>query len=438
MRPELIIFGLVDDNKPCVEIASNFFKTQMEMTKLPDLKFAYWKGKSINKPMVIRLAYAFQKGLIYKNASKLKDKKNAKGKGYRITDHLPEELAEEQRRLQQIMKQNRTLSSATQLPMQLKKGKLTIANESYKKKVTTPTVKELLDLSEDSLKNTKEMILAQSDMSTEQGSSFLTLASVATTIKEVRNQYTHLKRKYSLATHISVAYRLAGLNKAYDEDCQDDGEHVMGRRMLDQLIESNEINICVFMVRYYGGVHIGPKRFSIVKDRVNQAMQRLCDGIVNKSMLPLRCLLGNPSSKRQKQRYRKSPRKQALQKKTPPPPADSVLQCRQALSTENDNGGLTTQDSDFNTGRDTFGTISPSRETWSNSSVIVVKHRLNNTSASNLCVEMRSDYGVRWSETSMPDALKTDQARFSFDDDENQNYLKEKTTEANTGYVNSN
>ena len=97
MQSELIVFGLIDDGRNCMEIANEFFKRQLELTKGPDIIYAFWKGKNVNKPMVIKLSHPSQKGIIYRNVDKLKGKKNASNKGYRIEDHLPKPLAEEQR-----------------------------------------------------------------------------------------------------------------------------------------------------------------------------------------------------------------------------------------------------------------------------------------------------------------------------------------------------
>ena len=58
-----------------------------------------------------------------------------------------------------------------------------------------------------------------------------------------------------------MAYRLAGLNKAYDEGCVDDREYGQGRRMLSILQQKELVNQMVLVVRYYGGIHIGNKRY---------------------------------------------------------------------------------------------------------------------------------------------------------------------------------
>ena len=73
----------------------------------------------------------------------LKEKKNHKNRAYRIADHLPEELAEEQARYRQIIAANKNLPDGDQLSMQMRKGKLYVNNNVYKPKVLPPSVKEV-------------------------------------------------------------------------------------------------------------------------------------------------------------------------------------------------------------------------------------------------------------------------------------------------------
>ena len=141
MKSELLVFRLLEEGeKTCKTIAAEFFTHKLEMNPPPEVQMAYWKGNGKNKPMVIKLVNSAQKGLVFANLSKLKNKKNAKEKGYRVVDHLPETLAEEQNRLRQIVINNRNLVDGNRLNMVMKKGKLTIGNEPYRKKWRHPTL----------------------------------------------------------------------------------------------------------------------------------------------------------------------------------------------------------------------------------------------------------------------------------------------------------
>ena len=55
MKNELIIFGLQDSNVACIKTAKKFFTKQMEIQNVPEIIYAYWKGKNNHKPLVVKL-----------------------------------------------------------------------------------------------------------------------------------------------------------------------------------------------------------------------------------------------------------------------------------------------------------------------------------------------------------------------------------------------
>ena len=290
MRSELIVFGLKDTSESCVTIFKNFLQNTLELQTLPDITGAYWKGKGDNKPMIVQLSDATQKGLIFANVSNLKEKKNHRNRPYRISDNLPEELAEEQARYRQILAANRDLPDGNQIPMQIKKGKLYVNNSIYQQQVYPPSATEVADTSEALLQEVKEFLMASPDEVTEQKSRFKVYVTSATSLQEVRKKLLHIRKKHSDATHVSVAYRLSGLNKAYDEGCVDDQEIGQGRRILSILQKKAVTDIMSMVVRYYGGTHIGKKRFDIPADLTNQAIDMYSKGDLTRSKLGMRSL----------------------------------------------------------------------------------------------------------------------------------------------------
>ena len=72
-----------------------------------------------------------------------------------------------------------------------------------------------------------------------------------------------------------MAYRLPGLNKAYDEDYVNDREFNAGHKILTHLIDTNEKVVAIFMIRYYGGVHLGNRHFEIHIELVKKALADL-------------------------------------------------------------------------------------------------------------------------------------------------------------------
>ena len=305
MRSELLVFGLTEvKDKSCIDIAKNFFTQTMKINPAPEIVYAYWKGASKNKPMVIKLSNAQNKGQIYANVSNLKDVKNSKGKGYRVMDHLPEELAEEQVRARQVFAVNKGQVEGNKTDMSFKKGKLIVNNEPYCKKVSVPGAKQLLD-EDNQTGSVNIQTLAGGDSDTEKGNKFIAYAANTKTLQEVRNVYLHIRKLHTGASHCSMAYRLAGINKAYDEDYLDHSEHGAGRRLLAKLIAKDEKCTSIYVVRYYSGIHIGQRRFEIHAELTDKALDDLKLGQCFTSKLPLKQLQDLPvKKKRSKQKVK--------------------------------------------------------------------------------------------------------------------------------------
>ena len=52
----------------------------------------------------------------------------------------------------------------------------------------------------------------------------------------------------------------------------DDGKFGAGRAILKKLKENDVSEMCVFVSRYYGGVHLGKRRFEIVSNLTAKAV----------------------------------------------------------------------------------------------------------------------------------------------------------------------
>ena len=174
--------------------------------------------------------------------------------------------------------------------MEINKGQLFVEGKKYRKKIDVNR-SSTLKLEEDQIQAIQEVLVSTGETKTEQGSKFISYAVKINSVSEVRNLHLHFKCKYGDATHIIAAYRIAGINKAYDEDYVDDGETSAGRRILDFLIKEDKQNIMVIVIRYYGGVHLGGTRFDLIHRLVKKAIKNLAAEKMVKSRLPLRQLL---------------------------------------------------------------------------------------------------------------------------------------------------
>lgn len=73
---------------------------------------------------------------------------------------------------------------------------------------------------------------------------------------EIKKAIEELRKEHKKATHICYAYRL---KSPFCEKAVDDGEPsgTAGRPILNVLQKKDLQNVCVFVVRYFGGIKLG-------------------------------------------------------------------------------------------------------------------------------------------------------------------------------------
>ena len=73
---------------------------------------------------------------------------------------------------------------------------------------------------------------------------------------KIKDALEHLKKEYKKATHICYAYNISS---PFAEKAVDDGEPsgTAGRPILSVIQKSGQKNVCVFIVRYFGGIKLG-------------------------------------------------------------------------------------------------------------------------------------------------------------------------------------
>ena len=74
--------------------------------------------------------------------------------------------------------------------------------------------------------------------------------------EKIRQSLDFLKKEYKKATHICYAF---SVSSPFSEKAVDDGEPsgTAGRPMLSVIQKSGKKDVCVFIVRYFGGIKLG-------------------------------------------------------------------------------------------------------------------------------------------------------------------------------------
>lgn len=91
----------------------------------------------------------------------------------------------------------------------------------------------------------------------EKGSKFIASAFTVTSEEEVKQALAEVKKKYYDARHHCYAYMIGP-----DKSCfrsSDDGEPsgTAGKPILNQILSKDVTNVCVIVVRYFGGIKLG-------------------------------------------------------------------------------------------------------------------------------------------------------------------------------------
>lgn len=116
---------------------------------------------------------------------------------------------------------------------------------------------------------------------TEKKSTFVARACSVTSPAQARAFVAHLlatDKRASKATHNIIAYRIrspASTGFTSDlsyQDCDDDGENAAGGRLLHLLQIMDVWGLLVVVSRWYGGVKLGPDRFSVINNVAREAI----------------------------------------------------------------------------------------------------------------------------------------------------------------------
>lgn len=282
MRKNLIVSGIEEPKHETSEQLLNaverFIAEKLQVQQNVPLKVVHrlnYVDGSEYRPVIIKLADINHKQLLLSKGPNLKGLKNDKDRYYYLNEQLPDQLAEDRRYAQQWIKENRSKPVDNQLQMKIHKNRLRINNEPYVKKVKPPKAAEILRLDPDDLATTKNASTIYGDSKLHEGSEFISYAAKITTVEQVRVAYRKLRIKYADATHISSAFRLDPPNGPFNQEGVDDGEHASGRCLLGLLQEHKVVNVAIFMVRFYGGKHIGGARFDITRNLAMKALQKI-------------------------------------------------------------------------------------------------------------------------------------------------------------------
>ena len=273
-KPKMVIQGIPErEGISTGDALKEFFKTELKLAQEVKVKFSTRMGNRKNRPILLHLVNAFDKGLIYTNAKNLQGKKGANDKSYKIEDYLPAKDREIKKRNRDFMWRNKR-SVAEKLTMSVVKGKLMVDRAAYQQRIKVPDTSKLLQLKPDEIDELEKIQIRSGTPHQIDTSTFMGYVCSVSNFNDVNHAYEWVRYHNMDARHIIAACKIPGDSVINSVDYNDNEEHSAGQKLFDFMESANLENRAIFVTRHYDGRHVGPQRFDYIinaaKSAVNQ------------------------------------------------------------------------------------------------------------------------------------------------------------------------
>ena len=280
MSKDVVITGITGDesDENCKENAKSFITGQlkMEITQ-EDVRKVHRLGRKIpgKKPrsMVVQCSDKLRSN-IFAYTKNLKGVKNSLKDYYYVDPQLPEQRAAEREEInyeiKKVKKHNEGKSDADCQKYEVRDQRLVVDGVTRHKKFLPPSVSDILNMQPKQIDDVMQVKFSESSIMEERGSAFYGYAASLSSDQMVSRAYAKLKLWHLEADHITMAMEYQG----YMQSC-DDGENKQGVKLQKLLAEREEKNVIVFVVREYGGIHLGAKHFVIAANAAKEALNKL-------------------------------------------------------------------------------------------------------------------------------------------------------------------
>ena len=277
MRDNLIITGLPEDDNESWdktrEKMVTFMKNELEIENAnPEMidraHRTGVKNPKNRKPrsIVAKFSSSDAKSNIFKNVRKLA------GKNIGISEQLPPEIQERRNRLWTKFKEAKARAKNDRsIKVSWQYDKLKIDDKTYS------AVDDYRRLNTSDHENDK-FDIKHTNQIKDSGSVFQGHAAHLSPHVSVSDVLAKLYRNRSVASaeHNIYAYRYAA-GGAIQEGLSDDGEHGASKHLLELLQQQSSTDVILVCTRWFGGTHIGPKRFEHIKNCSKTALDLLVE-----------------------------------------------------------------------------------------------------------------------------------------------------------------
>lgn len=272
------------EKERCKYSALQFFKEVMKIDLEPE---DIWKAHRTGpyKPdrvraLVLKVSYS-AKDLIMEHVSSLKGLSNPKTKQvYFVSEQIPEGVLEKKKQTSQRVKilkdENEKKPKGERSKIAVVKDHILVDGQLDEPEVSTPQPSQILLLSKEhqSQIDSIQQKLQQTDPVFIQNSEFIALAIKVHSVQQVQQAYIAVAQRFASADHIMLGYALREEDKLKSGFC-DDREFGAGNKIKKTIFETKTRNTAVFVVRKFGGLHLGYQRFRVIEDIAQKAINLL-------------------------------------------------------------------------------------------------------------------------------------------------------------------
>lgn len=265
----------------CRHSALRFFKDVMRLDLQPE---DIWKAHRTGapkadkvRPLIIKLSYT-AKELVMEHLGELKNKKNLKtDQVYFISEQIPEGITEIKKqtamRLKDIKAENEKRPKEQRQHIQVINDKILLNGELDKPEITPPQPSDLfVDHKTQEAINQLQGKIQETEPVTVKNSQFIAMTLKVQSIQEINRAYIAVTQRFPAADHIMLAYAFKDEQGKLRHGGCDDREYGAAAKMKRVLFEEKAKNTAVFVLRDYGGVHLGFERFKTIEAVTRRAL----------------------------------------------------------------------------------------------------------------------------------------------------------------------
>lgn len=215
------------------------------------------------------------------NVYKLKGLLNSQGQKVFVNEQIPEGIIETKKqvssRLKTLKKINEEMPHDRRQNIRVLNDNIVIDGKIQEPEVSPPEPEDLF-MNTVELKLVKALgsKLKETKPITNKNSHFVGLAIKVHSIEDVNRAYKAVALRYTSVDHVMVAYGLKENDKVKTGFC-DDSEYGGGHCIAQILKEKKARDTAIFVVRRYGGIHLGYERFQAIEEASKQALKLLQD-----------------------------------------------------------------------------------------------------------------------------------------------------------------